>query len=175
MHNNAEKNTHPHTVIVFGERNKFAKHQGCKFLLPGQSWPRILSRNPAIRCVSFSSCPGPRVWPKGGGKTLGRCLKGGCGSGLRPTMEQRRAPWSHWPNFRPRNTTLLMCEKRGAWMCVRGNPPRHRPQDLVWIMSVSLFSSVQFTVSVFRFGSSCCTECAHHKYFYNPLTYHNSP
>lgn len=33
-------------------------------------------------------------------------------------MEQRRAPWSHWPNFSPRNTILLVCEKRGAWVCV---------------------------------------------------------
>lgn len=43
----------------------------------------------------------------------------GCGAGLRPSMGQRRAPWSHWPNFRPRNTTLFMSEKRGAWVRIK--------------------------------------------------------
>lgn len=33
-------------------------------------------------------------------------------------MDETQAPRSHWPNFRPCNTTLFMCEKRGALVCI---------------------------------------------------------
>lgn len=66
-------------------------------------------------CLSWACQPGPDV----GYKDTLSLSEGGCGTGLRPTVEQRRTPWSHSPKFSHSNTTLYVCEKRGASLCIR--------------------------------------------------------
>ena len=126
--------------------------------------------------------PGPRLGPsvrlqtqaRRWWKDTGSLSEGGWGAGLGPTTEQRRTPWSHWPNFRRRNTTQYVCEKRGAWVRICGlwffillqatRPGLGRVWLLVPLSVLSLFKS----------GWSCSTECAH-KCCYDPLLQPWSP
>lgn len=86
-------------------------------------WQNEFAKNPhSDTCLSSGPHLGPsvrlRAQARRWWKDTGWLSEGGCGAGLRPTMEQRRASWSHWPNFRISNTTLDVCEKKGVHGCV---------------------------------------------------------